>query len=164
MSRLVIVLATHHELQGAEKRIGYLADPFYPMLLEQLIGDEGVDFVFEEASGLGPTIAEKLSLDKLGSGRYWDVDPSADERKTLGIPTKSNEPFMLGTPPNATFADWQFPDVHARREGVWIQRMSGKEFKKALFICGIAHGLSFSFRLQSSNFTVKSVTYTKAIR
>jgi hypothetical protein len=161
MSRFVIVLATHHELQGAEKRSGNVDDPFYAELLEQLVDAEGLDFIFEEATGFGPTIAEKLSLAKLGAKRYLDVDPSRDEREKFGIPMRTNNPFMIGTPPDATFADWQSHEVHAKREELWIQRMTEREFKKSLMICGIAHGLSFTFRLQSAKFTVKTATYMK---
>jgi hypothetical protein len=56
---------------------------------------------------------------------YLDVDPPRDERKRLGIPTDTNEPFIIGTPPNAAFAYWEFHQVHAKREELWIQRMMG---------------------------------------
>ncbi|SRR6266567_3097731 len=161
MGRLVVVLATQHELQGAEKRMGSVNDPLYTELLEELVHAEGLDFIFEEATGLGPTIAEKLSLSKLGPKRYLDVDPSLDERERFGIPKVTNNPFMVGPPPDAAFADWQFHEVHAKREKFWIQRMIERDFKAALMICGIAHGLSFTFRLQAAKFTVKTATYLK---
>lgn len=72
MSGHVIVLATHHELQGAEKRFGNVDDPLYAELLEELVDAQGLDFIFEEATGLGPTIAEKLSQAELGTERYLD--------------------------------------------------------------------------------------------
>jgi hypothetical protein len=159
MSRLVIVLATHHELQGAEKRAGNVNDPLYAELLEELVEAEGLDFIFEEATGLGPTIAEKLSQAKLGAKRYLDVDPPRGEREKLGIPTDTNKPFMIGTPPDAAFANWELHQVHAKREELWIQRMMEWDFKKSLMICGLAHALSFTFRLQSAKFTVKTATY-----
>src|SRR6266404_4965802 len=120
MSRLVIVLATHHELQGAEQRSGNMDDPMYSALLEQLITAEGLDFIFEEATGLGPTIAERLSLAKLGPQRYLDVDPTRDERQKFGIPANAGEPYMIGSPPHAAFANWEFGEVHALREELWI--------------------------------------------
>ena len=43
------------------------------------------DFVFEEATGLGPTTAEGLSLKRLGPGRYLDVDPAVEQRDDYGI-------------------------------------------------------------------------------
>jgi hypothetical protein len=159
MSRLVVVLATNHELQGSEKRRGNVDDPMYAELVQKLVEAEGLDFIFEEATGLGPTIAEKLAQANLGPNRYWDVDPPRHEREKLGIPKDTNMPFMVGSPPNATFADWQFHEVHAKREELWIQRMMEREFNKALMICGLAHGLSLTFRLQSANLTVKAATY-----
>src|SRR6266480_4401145 len=122
LSRLVIVLATQHELQGAEKRSGNVDDPLYPVLLEELVDAERLDFIFEEVTGLGPTIASKLSQTKLGTNRYLDVDPSLDEREKFGIRRVTNNPFMIGSPPDAAFADWQFHEVHAKREELWIQR------------------------------------------
>lgn len=161
VSRLVVVLGTHHELQGSEKRSGNVDDPFYSELLKDLIRGEGLDFIFEEATGLGPTTAEKLSQAKLGTNRYLDVDPPLHDREKFGIPKVTNNPFMIGSPPNATFADWVFPEVHAKREKLWIKRMTERDFKKSLMICGIAHALSFSFRLESAQFTVKTAQYLK---
>ena len=161
MSRLVTVLSTQHELQG-EKFIGYVNDPSYEQLLKNLIDAEKLDFIFEEASGKTPTITEKLALTELGPNHYLEVDPTRAQRESLGISATTNEPLMIGTPPNAAFANWQFLEEHAKREEFWIQRMIAREFKKALMICGLAHGLSLAFRLQSAGLTVKAITYTKA--
>jgi hypothetical protein len=161
MSGDVIVLSTQHELQG-EKFHGYVEDPFYEQLLKNLIVNEKLDFIFEEASGRTPTITENLASSVLGPNRYLDVDPSRDQREGLGISPTTNEPWMIGTPPNVAFANWQFPDVHAKREEFWIQRMMERDFTSAVIICGLAHGLSFAFRLQSAKFKVKAITYGKS--
>lgn len=161
MSGLLIVLSTQHELQG-EKFYGYVKDPLYAQLLRDLINTEKLDFVFEEASGRTPTIAESVTDAELGRHHYEDVDPSRDQRESLGISTATNEPWMIGTPPDAGFAYWQFHEEHEKRERLWIQRIQEREFKSALMICGLAHGLSFAFRLQSANFAVKAITYTKS--
>jgi len=159
----MVVLGTIHELQGAEKRGGNRSDPQYEVLLKDLVAEDGLDFIFEEATGLGPTTAEKLSFG-LGSNRYLDVDPSIEERVKLGILANTNKPFMVGFPPNATFADEVFYEVHAKREQLWSERIAKQEFKKALMICGANHTLSFAFRLCASNFTVKTVTYMPSSR
>ena len=78
MNPRVTVLATLHVVQGAEKRVGNVHDPVYVALLEKLMLSEGVDFIFEEASGLGPTIAEKLALERLPFGHYVDIDPAKE--------------------------------------------------------------------------------------
>ena len=158
VNRLVVVLGTAHELQGAEKRGGNRSDPLYEELLKDLVVEDELDFIFEEATGLGPTTAEKVSL-ALGPNRYLDVDPSREERVKFGIPENTNQPFMVGYPPDAGFADKVFHEVHAKREQLWSERIAKREFKKALMICGANHTLSFAFRLCASNFTVKAVTY-----
>jgi len=154
----MVVLGTTHELQGAEKRGGNRSDPLYEELLKDLVAEDGLDFIFEEATGLGPTTAEKLSLAS-GPNRYLDVDPSREERVKFGIPANTNNPFMVGSPPNAAFADEVFHEVHAKREKLWIERIAKQEFKKALMICGANHTLSFAFRLCAANFSVKTFTY-----
>jgi hypothetical protein len=159
MNPRVTVLATLHVIQGAEKRHGNVHDPMYVGLLNQLLVSEGLDFVFEEASGLGPTVAEKLALQELGPGHYLDIDPSRNERAEHGIATSSNDPHMIGTPPKVAFANWQILGVHLKREELWLKRMQQREFESALVICGLVHLLSFAFRLQAANFSVQAIDY-----
>lgn len=155
----ITVLATLHVLQGAEKRLGNVHDPMYMALLNQLMTSEQVDFIFEEASGLGPTIAEKLALEKLAFGHYVDIDPARGERAEFGIPANSNEPHMIGEPPNAALANWQVLETQAKREELWVRRIQQHEFQSALIICGLVHLLSFSFRLQGAKFSVQAINY-----
>jgi len=159
VSPRVTVLATLHVIQGAERRVGNLHDPIYAALLSKLMISEGVDFIFEEASGLGPTIAEKLALQELGFGRYLDVDPARGDRPEFGIPANSSEPNMIGEPPTAAFANWQILSVHAKREELWAKRMQQHDFQSALVICGLVHLLSFAFRLQDAKFSVQAINY-----
>jgi len=135
----VTVLATLHVLQGAEKRVGNVHDPMYLALLNKLMISESVDFIFEEASGLGPTIAEKLALERLAFGHYVDLDPARGERAEFGIPTNSSEPNMIGSPPTVAFANWQVLEVHAKREELWLKRMQQRKFESSLVICGLVH-------------------------
>jgi hypothetical protein len=159
MTPRVTVLATLHVVQGAEKRFGNVHDPMYVGLLEKLMISEGVDFIFEEASGLGPTIAEKLALERLAFGHYVDIDPARSERADFGIPANSSEPLMIGAPPSAAYASWQILDAHAKREELWLRRMQQRNFESALVICGLVHLLSFSQRLQHAQFSVKAINY-----
>lgn len=159
MNTRVTVLATLHVIQGAEKRLGNVHDPMYVALLNKLIASESVDFIFEEASGLGPTIAEKLSLEELGYGRYLDIDPGRGDRAEFGITASSNEPHMIGTPPKVGFANWQILGVHDKREKLWLERIQQHKFESALVICGLVHLLSFAFRLQAANFSVQAIDY-----
>jgi hypothetical protein len=155
----VTVLGTLHTMQGAEKRLGNMHDPMYVTLLNRLMSSEEVDFIFEEASGLGPTIAEKLALERLAFGHYVDIDPARSERAELGIPLSANEPHMIGAPPKVAFAQWQVLDGQTKREELWIKRMQQSEFKSALVICGLVHLLSFAFRLQAAKFSVQAIDY-----
>ena len=159
MNSRVTVLATLHVVQGAEKRLGNVHDPMYVALLNKLMLSEGVDFIFEEASGLGPTIAEKLALEQLPFGRYLDIYPARNERPDFGIPPNSSEPHMIGEPPSVAFANWQVLDVHAKREELWLARVRQRRFQSALIICGLVHLLSFSFRLQEADFSVQAINY-----
>jgi len=159
MNPRVTVLATLHVVQGAEKRLGNAHDPMYVALLNKLLVSEGVDFIFEEASGLGPTIAEKLALEKLAFGHYVDIDPARGERAEFGIPAISSEPNMIGAPPTVAFANWQILEAHAKREELWVKRMQLREFDSALVICGLVHLLSFAFRLQNAKFSVQAINY-----
>jgi hypothetical protein len=159
MNPRVTVLATLHVVQGAEKRVGNVHDPIYVALLDKLLVSEGVDFIFEEATGLGPTIAEKLALEKLAFGHYVDFDPPKEHRSDYGIPPSSSEPHMIGTPPNVSFANWQILDAHARREELWLKRIQQHEFQSGLVICGLVHLLSFAFRLQEAKFSVQAINY-----
>jgi len=163
VSESVTVLGTYHELQGSKGRPGNIDDPLYAELIVHLIQNQAIDFVFEEATGLGPTIAERLSVERIGPNRYLDVDPPTQKRQIFGIPAETNEPFMLGNPmsnpPNIAFANWQPARMHAARENLWLQRVKRQDFKKALMVCGIAHMLSFAFRLADASFEVKAVDY-----
>jgi hypothetical protein len=159
MNPRITVLATLHVVQGAEKRIGNVHDPMYVELLHKLVASEGVDFIFEEASGLGPTIAEKLALEKLAFGHYVDVDPAKADRLELGIPPISSEPNMIGSPPSVSFANWQILDTHLKREELWVRRIRQHTFQSALAIVGLVHLLSFAFRLQAANYSVQAINY-----
>jgi len=159
MNPRVTVLATLHVVQGAEKRLGNVHDPMYVSLLNKLMISEGVDFIFEEASGLGPTIAEKLALEQLPFGHYLDIDPSRADRQDFGISSNSSESNMIGEPPTVAFANWQILDVHAKREELWAERIQQHEFKSALVIVGLVHLLSFAFRLQEAKFSVQAINY-----
>jgi len=163
MPGFLTVLGTYHELQGSKKRPGNINDPLYEELVTYLIQDQAIDFVFEEATGLGPTTAEHLSGKLVGANRYLDVDPPTQRRQIFGIPSETNKPLMLGTPmsnpPNIGWANWQPIRTHEARERLWLERIKNQAFNKGLMICGIAHMLSFAFHVQDARFEVKAIDY-----
>ena len=120
MSKVVTVLGTYHELQGAVQFPRNVIDPLYSLLLKDLISE--VDFVFEEMRSLGPTTAERLAGKILRPNCYWDVDPPANQHHEFGIPLETNKPRMVGNPPNARFANWQPLNAHEARERVGSRR------------------------------------------
>jgi hypothetical protein len=161
MNRFVAVLGTTHEVQNGEKYWRRVDDPHFKPLLDMLVAEDTIDFIFEEATRLGPTIAEKLAL-TWGPDRYLDVDPPREERLKFGIPENTNQPISLGSPfdsPPAISADRAFHEAHAKREEHWLRQIMKQDFKKALMVCGQNHALSFAFRLSAANFNVKTITY-----
>jgi hypothetical protein len=144
MSKSVDVLAVPHQLQGPGFR-GYVDDPCYSTLLkEQLFG---VDFVFEEAAGRGPSIAEELVREGYAKGHYLDIDPPANQRGEYGIASTTIDPGH-----STSWYSCQMIDEHRKREQLWLKRVENEEFRKALVICGVHHGLSFTFRLEAAGF------------
>jgi hypothetical protein len=143
-NKSAIVLAVPHQLQGPGFA-AFINDPAYRELVGGLI--RGVDFVFEEAAGRGPSIAEELAKSLLEPGRYLDIDPPKDQRTKHGLAeaTGGTEPIDVFRLPD-TYR-WELVDEHRKREELWLQRILDKSFSRGLVICGTAHGLSFAFRL-----------------
>lgn len=156
MSQLVRLLAVPHQIQGRGFR-GYIEDPSYLQLVRDLIRDD-VDFVFEEAAGHSPSIAEELTHSLLGPSHYADMDPSRSTRLKLGIAETLSglpiDPFNS----NDMYTCHSIIE-HEKREKLWLQKIGMQPFKRGLVICGLAHILSFAFRLQNSKVDVEVYDY-----
>jgi hypothetical protein len=139
----VIVLTVPHQLQGPVFQ-NYVEDVCYAALLNELLF--GVDFVFEEASGRGPSIAEEVVRKGNVNGRYLDID-HPDRRQKNGIPSPT-----IDCSRSTTWYNCQVVDIHRKREKLWLEQMKAEQFQKALVICGLHHGLSFAFSLQDAGF------------
>jgi hypothetical protein len=50
-------------------------------------------------------------------------------------------------------------EAHESREIFWLQTIPGSAFDSGLMVCGIAHMLSFAYRLRAANFEVKAIDY-----
>jgi hypothetical protein len=158
MSQAIIILGTFHQLQG-RNFTGHVDDPSCRALIQTLIKTNNVDFIFEEASGRGPSIAEELA-NRVGADRYQDIDPDRNERSRYGIAeeTEISIPVDLWSHPPEFYSEQKLQD-HQKREDLWITRLQRRHFTTALMICGIAHCLSVSFRLQGAGYAVKAFNY-----
>lgn len=161
MPKSISIVGTSHRLQGARKAelIRYINDPSYKRYLEDQLRPKVFDFVFEEASELGPTIAEETAATLLGQGHYLDVDPHPNNREKFGIPEliNSHTPINPYEQSNSDFVQHEDLEGRGRREELWVRRVKEQSFNWALFICGYLHSLSLSFRLRSEGISVAQV-------
>jgi hypothetical protein len=146
-----------YDLQGAEKALHrkIVHDPTYLVLVSQLIDDK--DFVFEEASGMGPTKAERLALSQLGPGHHLDVDPHPDKKLELGIGETGTCREIEPSSPDPLVNE--FHREQAKREELWIKTIAERKWHNALFICGYLHALSMAFRLDRAGYEVETCVY-----
>lgn len=157
--RSIVVLGTSHRLQGAvNSRWQNIDDPSYRRLVEQLISSYRAEIIFEEATGCGPTEAQKIA--GLAQIRYTDIDPSPDERVRLGMRPKP--PSADGIPIDERGQDWySLDDVEAQdqRENHWLREIKESDFNCGLLICGYLHTLSLAFRFQAAGFRAEALGY-----
>jgi len=151
-----LVLGVPHEVQG-EKFLKSIDDECYRDLVEQLIGVHKCDFLFEEAAGLTPSHAEILANSRSDRIGYMDVDPPRHEREQNDLSVDTGGSFVVDlwqtSPCVARIED---VSSHAAREEFWLTRICEKKFSSALMICGLAHCLSFAFRLRTAGYEVEN--------
>lgn len=157
VEKSITVFGTSHRLQGARKaaHVQHIDDTSYGRYLERQLRAKRFDFVFEEATEFGPTIAEYLATKFLGEGRYLDVDPHPDNRAKFGIPMLREDHTPIDPYGNEGFVGHEDLEGQAMREELWVKRCEEQTFTCALFICGFLHTLSLSFRLQAAGFSVE---------
>jgi hypothetical protein len=165
MDRHVFVLGTFHTIQGAEKRTEpkNIHDPAFETLIDAFFEVYGVDYVFEEASELGPTIASKAAASR-GVG-YTDVDPHVDNRSKFGLAANTGEAFTACIPGATNTPNWgevfqEHVTPQADREKHWVKQISSQTFADGLVICGFLHTLSLANRLHENGIDVTALTYS----
>jgi hypothetical protein len=158
-NKSVAVLGVPHQIQGVGFP-NYIHDQPYSRLVADFAAE--VDFVFEEAAGCGPSIAEDVAASVLGLGHYLNVDPPRSERPknglamdTGGVEAIDTDQIVNGLVPD--IYRWEIVDEHRKREQFWVQRIVAQSFNKGLLICGSAHGLSVAFRLQDAGISVPTL-------
>jgi hypothetical protein len=152
MSKSVLVLGIPHQLQGPGF-LGYVEDRSYALLVENLMQDD-VDFVFEEAAGRGPSIAELLVDAFPRAVKYVDIDPPPDKRPMYGIAMKVGGGGPIDPCNSPDMYESSKVDEQSKREELWLHCILCKPFKKGLAIVGLAHSLSFAIRLLSAGVSV----------
>jgi hypothetical protein len=157
MSQSVQLIGVPHQLQGPGFH-GYVEDPSYSDWVEGFI-QAGVDFVFEEAAGRRPTIAEQHALSILHPGHYMDLDPPVNERHKYGLAQVSATGGPIDPAHSTDVYESPFVSEQIKREELWQKRMQSEKFQKSLAICGVAHSLSFAFRLHGAGMNVTVSTY-----
>jgi hypothetical protein len=169
VGRKMVVLGTDHRLQGAERveESKKIYDPTYGVLVGKLVTYFCLDYIFEEASGLGPTTASQLQGPGLG---YLDIDPPGNERRQYGIPEglpveafviyEINDPRMPKPEPYATQKNVA---TELERERVWLERINNASFTNGLLICGAAHTFSVTLRLGVYGFSVDVILYRASL-
>jgi hypothetical protein len=143
----ITILGTTHNVQGVELyQAPKLDDREYRMVLDRLFG--GIDFVIEEASGLGPTTAEQLALERLGDSHYLDVDPPASQRRAYGLQEDAQQRELIELDDRRTdCVIFQHIETQLGREKVWVSRINGTVWRNALLVCGFLHALSVAAKL-----------------
>jgi hypothetical protein len=161
----MVVLGTDHGLQGAEKRKERnIDDPSYIVLTKRLVREFAIDYVFEEASEMGPTLAQRLADEsKL---RYMDVDPHESLRLRNGLPPFTGcdypiyQPTDINAPTPLPCAVLEYFTAQAAREDFWVKkRIALQTFRHGLLICGFLHTLSIAQRLNDVGFEVTPFAY-----
>src|ERR1700734_915865 len=140
----ILVLGTSHRFQGTPSFIGSINDPDYAETIRTIISERSIDFVFEEASGCGPSTAQKL-VEPTEAVRYLDVDPHLSVRHEHGIVDDSGQPFPFGITPEKLIEEQE------KREQLWCTQIAAQKFERGLLICGYMHVLSMCFRLSSAD-------------
>jgi hypothetical protein len=153
MGKSAVVLAVPHQIQGPGFQ-SYIKDPSYKLLVKNLMQSNGIDFVFEEAAGRGPSIAEKLANSFGRPVGYLDMDPAPDDRPKYGIARQVGGGGPIDPCNSPDVYESSKVDEQRKREELWLERMLLTAFAKGLVIVGSAHGLSVAFRLSSAGVSV----------
>jgi|HubBroStandDraft_5_1064220.scaffolds.fasta_scaffold362570_1 hypothetical protein len=151
----LIIFGTYHQVQGVQGADDFknIYDPDYKTLLEELIQLHDVKFIFEEASGFGPSVASEMA-----TVPYLDID----FENTYDAQSKFPEPPETMFHPRSKVQETACKlglEVQNWRESRWVFQIKDQQFETGLVICGLLHSLSIAFRLQLEGFNVHVYTY-----
>jgi hypothetical protein len=161
----IAIFGTSHRIQGAvnsKNKVWSVEDPSYSDLLATLFRDQKPDFVFEEAAGSGPTTASCKADAELGPGKYLDIDPSCEQRESLGLDGDSGENFNVNPMADGQAHDtasWAKIGQHRKREALWVSKIQSTKFTSAILIVGMNHLLSLAYTLEDLGYEVKALGY-----
>jgi hypothetical protein len=151
----IFVLGTAHEVQSEKFQMA-VDDECYRDIVDYLIRICHVDTIFEEASGHLPSHAQIIADSHSPKLSYVDVDPSRVERERHNLATDTGDsvPIDFWSQPPCVVR-FEYVAKHAGRETFWLKKIDDHKFESALFICGVSHALSFSFRLADAGYEVE---------
>ena len=125
MARSILVHGIPHQIQGPNFQ-GYVEDESFGPWVRSLIRQFQVDFVFEEASGRGPSVAEGLVQSLQNKVGYLDIDPPANERHKYGIAQRTGEGGPIDPVRSLDVYEISYVDEHKKREEEWLRRIQSK--------------------------------------
>ncbi len=151
----LIIFGTYHEVQGVQgvESFKNIDDPDYKTLLEELMALHKVDFIFEEASGYGPSVASEMT-----TLPYLDMDSETTDEALSKFPEPPQALFRTRTKVQET-AQKLGLECQDWRESCWVRKIKAEQFETGLVICGRTHSLSIAFRLQTEGYEVHVYTY-----
>lgn len=167
--RNVILLGTSHPLQRGEN-----SPEQFRQLIAEAFSHHGFAGIAEEIDNHSVYLAEEFC--KQNGLKYRCIEPTAQERKELGIPTANEIIFNMlmdfgdeypeinlwpRNPSAETLPDEVWKSFHEQtensyrdREAVWLERITEFNVWPVLCICGAHHFLPFSELLRSAGIVV----------
>jgi len=153
----LIVFGTYHDVQGLKNFEKNVTDPDYKAILGVMIQEHSVDFIFEEASRTGPSVASEMA-----AGRYLDIDSDTTYQFLSQFSEASERLYLPEILVKSRVQDTARTlalTVEDRRERSWVEKIKTQKFNTGLVICGVVHSLSIAFRLQGAGFDVEAYHY-----
>jgi len=88
-----------------------------------------------------------------------DIDPSREEREKYGIAKETGEGNPIDPFNSSDVYYCLFLNEQMKREELWLRRIQQQDFATGLVIIGLAHNLSFAFRLGSAGIAAEPFNY-----
>ena len=97
------------------------------------------------------------------AGKRWNDDAPHKIVEVEGLSISGLEDWKIGlrhdpySSPDLYYS--LFLDAQRKREELWLDKIQKQAFGRGLLICGLAHNLSFAFRLVSAGISAEAYNY-----